>query len=109
MSFEELWQLLYDHGASAKKYEGTKNYWLTLTPQQREQVSASISSKLAAGKFVQYDPIRAIRENTPKNTEPTNYNGKALPDEPVVIARWNGVWGTYTESDVRKYHMETRT
>ena len=41
--------------------------------------------------------------------EPTNYNGKALPKEPVVIAKWKGTWGTYTLADVRMYQMETRT
>ena len=63
MDFESLWQLLYDHGASGRKKEGTEHFWNTLTPQQQEQVFTTISTKLQEDKFVQYDPIRAIKEN----------------------------------------------
>ena len=27
MDFNTMWQLLYDHGASAKKEEGTRRFW----------------------------------------------------------------------------------
>ena len=107
--FEQLWAELYEHGASEKKREGTERYWNGLTAEQQERVFNSISSKLREGKFVQYDPIRAIKENTPKVArEPTNYNGKALPDEPVATAYWNGKWGMYTLRDIREYRMPTR-
>ena len=68
--FNALWALLYDHGASAKKEEGTRRYWATLTPQQQQAVFTSISTKLREDKFVQYDPIRAIKENMPKAPKP---------------------------------------
>ena len=107
--FEDLWAKLYEHGASEKKKEGTYRYWQTLTEEQREQVFARISKKLCEDKFVQYDPIRAIKENTPKAArEPTNYNRRALPDEPVCIAKWNGSWGTYTVREAREYGMEVK-
>ena len=60
--FEEIWQTLYDHGASSKKEEGTRRYWEQLSPEQQERVFTTITSKLREGKFVQYDPIRAINE-----------------------------------------------
>ena len=63
ISFEQIWQLLYQHGASEKKREGTERYWRTLSAQQQQQVFSTISNKLREGKFVQYDPIRALREN----------------------------------------------
>ena len=64
--FNKLWALLYEHGASAKKEEGTRRYWATLTLHQQQAVLTTISNKLDEGKFVQFDPIRAIKENTPK-------------------------------------------
>ena len=64
--FNQLWALLYEHGASAKKEEGTRRYWNTLTPLQQQEVFTTISSKLREDRFVQYDPIRAIRENMSK-------------------------------------------
>ena len=63
ISFEQIWQLLYQHGASEKKREGTERYWRTLSADQQHQVFSTISNKLREGKFVQYDPIRAMREN----------------------------------------------
>ena len=62
----ELWAMLYDHGASERKKEGTERYWRTLSKNQQEAVFNSISRKLANGGWIQYDPIRAIKENTPK-------------------------------------------
>lgn len=64
--FYALWPLLYDHGASARKEEGTRRYWATLSPEQQRYVYTTISTKLREDKFVQYDPIRAIKENLPK-------------------------------------------
>ena len=64
--FNELWAKLYDHGASAKKEEGTRRYWAKLSPQQQRQVFTTISRKLEEDSFVQYDPIRAIKENLRK-------------------------------------------
>jgi len=64
--FNALWAMLYEHGASAKKEEGTRRYWATLTSLQQRQVFTTISTKLREDKFVQYDPIRAIKENLRK-------------------------------------------
>ena len=58
--------MLYEHGASAKKKEGTRRYWSTLSSEQQQHALITISRKLEEGRFVQFDPIRAIKENTPK-------------------------------------------
>ncbi len=68
--FQQLWALLYDHGASGKKEEGTRRFWVTLSATQQEQAFRTISKRLQEGKFVQYDPIRAIRESL-RNRMPT--------------------------------------
>ena len=63
VTFEQMWAVLYKHGASSRKEEGTRRYWEGLRPEQQEQVFTTITAKLAERKFVQYDPIRAIMEN----------------------------------------------
>ena len=100
--FNKLWALLYEHGASARKEEGTRRHWGTLTLEQQKGVLTNITNKLAEGRFVQYDPIRAIKENTPKtrklvmsadeyyriNGTQTNLNGWVrtfLPDQQKTI------------------------
>ena len=69
MDFEFLWALLYEHGASAKKEEGTRRFWDTLTETEQLHVFNTISTKLKKGKFVHYDPIRAIKENRPREQQ----------------------------------------
>ena len=64
--FNKLFALLYDHGASEKKREGAWRHWQTLTSDEQTSVLTTISKKLEEGKFVQFDPIRAIKENTPR-------------------------------------------
>ncbi len=106
--FNQLWALLYEHGASEKKKEGTRRFWNTLTEEQQRQVFTTISRKLKEDKFVQFDPIRAIKENTPKIVAkgPTNYRGRKLPAVPVFSAKYNGIWGMYTFDDIKKFNME---
>lgn len=63
MDFNTMWQLLYDHGASAKKEEGTRRFWETLTDKEQQIAFTTITKKLKEKAFVNFDPIRAIREN----------------------------------------------
>ena len=76
MNFEKLWAMLYEHGACAKKEEGTRRFWDTLTADEQTHVFTTISTKLEEGKFVQFDPIRAIKENRPRKprTQILSYN-----------------------------------
>ena len=109
MEFCIIWALLVENGASARKEEGTRRYWDTLSAQQQKAAISTISGKLKDGRFVHFDPIQAIKENirTCKVEEPTNYNHRKLPSEPVFSARYNGQWGMYTLEDIRKYKLET--
>ena len=106
-----MWQKLYANGASSKQEEGTKRYWDTLSKEEQQRVFSTITKKLDEGKFVWYDPIRAIRENLRRNGKkvqggPTDYNGRKLPKSPVFSAKYNGKWGMYTQADIDKYHLE---
>lgn len=108
--FDKVWKALVEHGSSRKSEEAVRRFWATLSPKQKDLAYKNIPWKVEEGKFVQYDPIRAIKENIRKYQlpEPVNYNGKALPSEPVVIAKWNGKWGTYTIADVELFGLEVK-
>ena len=109
--FEIVWQALYENGSSGKNRDATKRFWDSLTPAQQHLAFENITRKAKEGKFIQYDPIRAIKENIRayQAIEPVNYNGRALPNEPMVIARYNGKWGTYKVSDAELFKMQIRT
>ena len=41
----QMWQVLYEHGASERKREDTERYWNSLTSEQQREVFSSISTK----------------------------------------------------------------
>lgn len=109
--FDTLWEALVEHGSSRKSRDAVKRYWDTLTPKQQALAHHNILRKLQADAFVQYDPIRAIKENirTHQAVEPVNYNGRSLaPGEQYVIARYKGAYGTYSLEDAREFGMEIK-
>ena len=111
IEFNTLWQLLLENGASPRKEEGTRRYWLSLNDEQQTLAFNNISRKLAEHGFVHYDPIRAIKENirTYKMPEPTNYNGRSLKSGvKYVIAKYKGSYGTYTLAEAKKFGMEIK-
>ena len=110
--FEPTWQALYENGSSRKNKEATKRYWDTLTPVQQHLAYLSITQKVKENKFVQYDPIRAIKENIRayQMPEPTNYNGRRLKaGVTYVIAKYKGTYGTYSLEEAREFGMEVKS
>ena len=110
--FETVWQALVDNGTSKRNHDATERFWNTLTPRQKELVYKNIPWKVKDGKFVQYDPIRAIKENSRKHQlpEPVNYNGNSLIDDVakttlLVSAKHNGHAGIYTLTDAIEHGM----
>jgi len=110
--FETVWEALVENGTSKRNHDATERFWNTLTSQQKELVHANIPQKVKEGKFVQYDPIRAIKENSRayQLPEPTNYNGRRLKaGVQYVIARYQGSYGTYSLEEAREFGMEIRS
>ena len=89
ITFEDMWRVLYEHGASSKKEEGTKRYWETLSPEEQEGAFTTITRKLEEGGFVWYDPIRAIQEALRKR-------GKKEKDQ-LSFAEYYAKYGTTEE------------
>ena len=65
-SFDFLWQMLDEHGV-IERYKGEAfDLWYTLTLEQQRATYLSIRNKIRAGQFVNYHPVKAIRDNIPK-------------------------------------------
>ena len=75
--FEPTWNALYENGSSQRNKEATRHFWDTLTPEQQHAAFTNITRKRNENRFLQYDPIRAIKENirTIKVLEPTFLRG----------------------------------
>jgi len=111
--FEATWQALFLNGSSRKSRDATRRFWDTLTAAEQHTACLSITQRVKENRFVQYDPIRAIRENIrkPLCKEPTNLNGSAAYDrairrERVVCAKYGTAFGVYTLAEAEEFHME---
>ena len=107
-TFEQLWQLFLDRGALANRREETANVWNSYTPRQQQQIFDAITAKINQGRFVHYNPTRAIRETAQRTqlAPPTNYFGRPLPRGVTFYrADYHGSRGLYSEQDVLLHHM----
>ena len=66
MFFEELIGLLNTRPIVPGKTTECLRLWDSLTERQQQQIYHTIQNKLQTGKFVHYDPVKAIQDNIPK-------------------------------------------
>ena len=64
ITFDTLWQLLADHGSSSRRRAEASQLWERLTPDEQHQLYNTIADKLRQNRFVHFDPVHAIIENT---------------------------------------------
>ena len=70
-SFDFLWQLVSSHGGVAENYKAElARIWNMYSLSQQRAIYCSIRNKLRTGKFVNYNPVKAVRENAPKQSQP---------------------------------------
>ena len=65
-SFDYLWQMLDNHGVIERYKADCARLWDTFSLEQQRQIYRSIRDNLSAGKFVNYNPVKAVRDNIPK-------------------------------------------
>ncbi len=111
ISFEDFWQLLYEHGSRNYYKNDTLTRWNELSAEQQQTLYERISEKIRTGKFVDYNPLEAIHDNLQRTYRallppPTNYAGKALPrGGEYYLAEYNGQRGLYKAEDVKAHKM----
>ena len=66
MFFEQLIELLNTRPVVPGKTAECLRLWESFSARQQQQIYATIRNKLQTGKFVHYDPVKAIRDNAPK-------------------------------------------
>ena len=65
-TFVFIWQLLEQHGAVPSRKSEAAQLWATFSLEQQRWIYRCIRDKLRAGKFVHYDPVKALQENAPR-------------------------------------------
>ena len=114
--FEAVWTALVENGTSKRNKEPTYRFWLSLTPEQRHLAFLNITKKAQNDGFLNYDPIKAIRENSrfyknAKGLLPINYNGEQAIDglmktNPLVSASFRGHYGVYLLAPALEWKMD---
>ena len=65
-SFDFLW-LMLDHQGVIERYKGDCfDLWNKYSLAQQRYIYRSIRDKLSKGEFVNYHPVKAVRDNAPK-------------------------------------------
>ena len=112
MSFDNLWQQLYDHGATNTRRAECAELWESLDDRQRDQLFNTISNKLNIGKFVHYDPLRAMRENIRqfKPRTPEFLTGKLQEQNwkhgiPMVQVKYGGKYLICTQQTQQDFNL----
>ena len=65
-TFKFLWDLLSKHGVIERYKDDALCIWEHYPIENQREIYRAIRDKLRAGRFVHYNPVRAIRENVPK-------------------------------------------
>ncbi len=65
-SFDFLWLMLDRHGV-IERYKGDcLDLWNKYSLEQQRYIYRSIRDKISKGEFVNYHPVKAVRDNEPK-------------------------------------------
>ena len=65
-TFNDLWQMLYDHGSSNYHKHDCAELWNSLTPEKQQALFDSISERLRRNQYVAYNPLEAMNDNMPR-------------------------------------------
>ena len=65
-TFVHICKLLTDHGIVPDEIHDAEEEWNKYSLDQQRAIYRAIRDKIRAGKFVNYHPVLAIRENAPK-------------------------------------------
>lgn len=94
-TFNELWELLSPKAEYANRRRACYDLWNSLSENQQDALYDTISDKLSKGKFVDYNPLFAMKNN--------NQRQRQL----LSMADYYAKYGTTSETD--GWHMQNPT
>ena len=104
MDFENYWAAMRPDAKYDNRKESARQEW-NAHPQKHAAIMTWLKRH---GAYPDRNPYFFIKDFTVRETkaqEPTNYNGRTLPNEPTATAFYNGKWGTYTLEDIAKFGL----
>ena len=106
VNFDNLWLLLYQHGATERNKSDCAQLWDSLDHQQQQQLFTEIRYKILTKKFLHYNPLRAMQENLSHQQQPspTFLRGDETGD--LVQVRYNGAFKICTRETAQNFHLD---
>lgn len=104
---QEMWNLLSPSPAFNNCWDSFRAYWKTLTAARQRQIYWFLREQKRHGEFIKENPLFAIQDCNP---QPVNWNGRngindQMKTQKMVIAKYNGSYGTYTAGVARLFEM----
>ena len=102
-----MWDLLSPSFAYLNVWNSFRAYWQTLTLARQRQIYWYLREQKRRGEPIKEHPLYAIQDCNPR---PTNWNGRRgvnekIKTEKMVIAKYDGSFGTYTLQEAKLFEM----
>ena len=94
-TFNELWELLSPKAEYANRRRACYDLWNNLPENRQDALYDTISDKLSKGKFVDYNPLFAMKNNSQRRRQSLSF------------ADYYAKYGTTSETD--GWHMQNPT
>ena len=100
-TFDDIWRLLNPQGEFVRRVNACGKIWSGLAWHRRKHIYETIRSLKAQGKYVNPNPLFAIKDND--TAEPEFLRGDEKGD--LVQVRWNGMFKICTRETARSFGL----
>lgn len=102
-----MWDLLAPSPEFKNCWPAFREYWHRQTLARQRQIYYTLREQKKRGEYIKSNPLFAIQDCNP---QPTNWNGRQGINEmmktaKMVIAKYNGSYGTYTAFEAWLFEM----
>ena len=100
-TFEDIWRLLNPQGEYVRRVNACGKIWSGLALHRRKHIYETIAGLKAQGKYVNPNPLFAIKDND--NAEPEFLNGDEGGD--LVQVMYNGKYKICTRQTMEEFNL----
>ena len=106
-TFDYVWELLSPSGEFVSRKDACRALWSALSSARQRQIYWYLREAKRRGEKIDENPYFAINNCNP---QPTNWNGRPginqmMKTEKMVIAKYNGSFGTYCAGVAKLFEM----
>ena len=101
-TFDDIWRLLNPQGEYVRRVNACGKIWSGLALNRRKHIYETIAALKAQGKYVNPNPLFAIKDND--DAEPEFLKGDEGGD--LVQVRYNGAYKICTRETMNEFNLE---